>query len=107
MSQHDVSLDILCIFNCLSVDELRFPDRQLNVASLNQVPFSPSVVEQCRFSVDESAHYPFRGEHVRVEQPDGGFALYHFKDCRTAFDWQKWVHQGPVLHKGTLFDAMV
>jgi len=85
-----------------SVDPLRFPDRQLNVSDLNQIPFSPSIVEQCRFSVNESEHYPFRSEYVRVQQPDGGFALYHFKDSRTAFNWKKWVHQGPVLHKVNL-----
>ena len=82
------------------MDPLRFPDRQLNVSDLNQVPFSPSIVEQCKFSVNESGLYPFRAEYVRVQQPDGGFSLYPFKDSRTAFNWQKWVHQGPVLHKG-------
>ena len=83
-------------------EDLIFPARQLNVSDLNQAPFSPSAVQQARFSFSEHAAVAGRGEYVRMEQPSGEYALFWFASSRTALNWVSWVHSGAVPHRVSL-----
>mmetsp|Transcript_8199 Transcript_8199/g.12693 ORF Transcript_8199/g.12693 Transcript_8199/m.12693 type:complete len:605 (-) Transcript_8199:1139-2953(-) len=85
-----------------SKHDLVFPDAQLNVADLNQAPFSPSIVMQCKYSFSEAHRLQSRGEYVRVQQSNGGYACYFFEHSCTAFNWLQWAHNGPLLHKVSL-----
>ena len=91
-----------CI-NYYSKNDIIFPETQLNVSDLNQVPFSPSIVVQCKYSFCEADKFTYRGEYVRIEQSNGdNYGLYYFNECKTAFNWIKWVHNGPIVHKVNL-----
>ena len=87
-----------------SKEDLIFPETQLNVSDLNQIPFSPSIVIQSKYSLNESNIYKYRGEYVRIEQSNGNYNLYYFNKCQTAFNWIKWVHNGPIIHKVNLIE---
>ena len=87
-----------------SKEDLIFPSKQLNVSDLNQAPFTPDKVKQCEFPFNEYSKVKFRGEYVRTEQHNNTYEIYYFPDSKTAFDWESWVHQGPILHKVNLMN---
>lgn len=43
-----------------------------------------------------------RPEYIRVEQSNGNYNLYFYNKCKTAFNFLKWMHNGPLLHKVNL-----
>ena len=88
--------------NYYSKESLIFPDAQLNVSDVNQVPFMASSVFQCKYFYNESRIIPQRSEYVRVEQFDHEYKLFHYKTCKNGFNFDNYCHYGPLPHKVNL-----